>query len=138
MDMYDRIDALLKQKGISRNKLAELAGIPSSTISTAFMRRTKNFSVFSTQKIADVLGVTWNELMGLKDLGDGWYGDETDSTKIVSIPPGTLEYFQKSTKRRVELINQYEKLNEMGQMQALDYVTLLAETPRYQDNDNDD
>jgi transcriptional regulator with XRE-family HTH domain len=138
MDIYDRIDALLKEKGISRNKLAELTRIPSSTISTAFMRRTKKFSVFNTQKIADVLGVTWHELIGLKDLGDGWYGDETDSMKIITMPSETLEFFRQSTKRRVALLDQYEKLNVRGQMQVLEYVSLLAETPRYQDNNDDD
>ena len=36
---FNRLDAILKKRGISRRKLAIATGIKESTMSTAFMRR---------------------------------------------------------------------------------------------------
>lgn len=64
MDMYDRIDELLKEKNISRRKLAIMAGVPPTTLQSAFSRKTVNLSHDTIKKIADALGVPVADLAG--------------------------------------------------------------------------
>ena len=66
MDMYDKIDAILAEKKMSRRQLALAAGISENTISGAFRRRTKNFSMENIVRIADVLGVSFTDLVDMK------------------------------------------------------------------------
>lgn len=63
-DMYDRIDALLEQRGMSRRQMAIAAGVNVNSVATAFARRTKNVSLDMVRRIADVLGVSLLELIG--------------------------------------------------------------------------
>lgn len=80
---YELIDTLLREKGMSRRKLAEAAGISENTLSAAFRRKSKNVSIEVVQKIADVLGVNWWELKGWQDFGGGVYGHaETSPEKL--------------------------------------------------------
>lgn len=76
MDMYDRIDAILAKKNMSRRQLAITAGISENTLSGAFRRRTKNFSMDNVLRIADVLGVSFVDLLGVE------YADPEDKDFI--------------------------------------------------------
>lgn len=62
LPIYDNIDRLLKENGMSRRQLALKAGIGEGTMSTAFARRSTMFHPTNLQKIADTLGVTVDEL----------------------------------------------------------------------------
>lgn len=65
MDIYEKIDMILVQKGVSRRRLSELSGIPHSTLASAFTRKSK-LSHEMIKMIADALDVdpfqliTWN------------------------------------------------------------------------------
>jgi len=63
IDMYDKIGDLLKSKKINRRQLAETAGIPYSSLTSAFNRKSKSFSYNYIQKIADALGIPISELL---------------------------------------------------------------------------
>lgn len=63
MDVYDRIDKLLKERGMSRRKLAQLINIPATTLNSAFSRKNKRMSSDTLQSIADVLEVPIGELL---------------------------------------------------------------------------
>ena len=65
MDFYAQVDKLLKEQKMSRRQLAIKTGIPESTMSTAFMRKSLRFSELNKEKIAAALGVPWWELAGL-------------------------------------------------------------------------
>lgn len=54
---YDRIDELLKEKGMSRRQLAIQAGISVNNMSGWFTRRTSRVADTHIKAIADVLGV---------------------------------------------------------------------------------
>ena len=75
MDISDRIDKLLKERGISRRKLAILAEVPPSSFQSA-MERGGNMTTEMLQKIAHALGVPASYLMG-------W-----ESSGVSEIPPG--------------------------------------------------
>lgn len=68
MDMFDRMDELLKEKGMSRRQLALQAGIPVSTLSAAFSRKSKGTRSVSLSNdaiaaIAVALGVSTDYLL---------------------------------------------------------------------------
>ena len=77
LNVYDRIDLILKERGISRRKLAELSGIPYSTIASSFARKNKNLKIETLDKIAAALDVsvirlnpniTWDEHKNTEEL----------------------------------------------------------------------
>lgn len=61
MDIYDRIDAILQEKHMSRRQLAREAGVSYSTFAAAFSRRSK-LSFENITKIANTLQVSPQEL----------------------------------------------------------------------------
>lgn len=63
MNVYERIDLILKERGISRRKLAEISGIPYSTIASSFSRKSKKLSIETIDKIAIALGVPIVQIM---------------------------------------------------------------------------
>ena len=62
MDMYRKIDEILKQKNMSRRQLAIAAEIPESTLAAAFARKSARFSPVYLYRIAKVLGVSVDKL----------------------------------------------------------------------------
>jgi len=63
MTICERIDSILKEKGMSRRKLAIKAGISPSSFQTAMQRNT-SLSLDMILPIADVLGVSVGYLFG--------------------------------------------------------------------------
>ena len=55
MSISERIDEVLKEKGITRYKLSKDTGVPYSTLTQILNNRTKNPQVGALQKIADYL-----------------------------------------------------------------------------------
>lgn len=55
MDLYDRIDILLKERHLNKKKLCEATGISYNTLSSLFKRRSKNMDIDTIRKIAEVL-----------------------------------------------------------------------------------
>lgn len=58
MDLYDRIDVLLKAMNSNRTKMCETIGISYNTLSSLYKRRSKNMDLETIQKIALYLGTT--------------------------------------------------------------------------------
>lgn len=69
MDVYDRIDQLLKEKGISRRKAAQMAKIPPTTLNTALYRK-RGLSAAAVAELAKVLGASTYDLLGDVPLDD--------------------------------------------------------------------
>lgn len=64
--VYDRIDAILKQRRISRRKLAEMAGINVNTMSAIFARKAEPLADKYLDPIAEALEVPKTELLGIR------------------------------------------------------------------------
>lgn len=58
MDLYDRIDMLLKIKKSNKRRLCESTGISYNTLASLFKRRSKNMELETIRKIAAYLGTT--------------------------------------------------------------------------------
>lgn len=66
MDIYDRIEHVREERGFSRRKLAEKAGIKPSTLQSLFDRRPEHFPSKYVTLIAEALGVSKDTLTGEK------------------------------------------------------------------------
>ena len=103
LPIYDNIDRILKEQHMTRRQLAIKAGMKESTMSAAFARRSTTFHPVNLKKIADVLGVTTEELLrdnavtsdlGIKNgvptiaatwpLGHPWHAYSEDEIKSIT------------------------------------------------------
>jgi transcriptional regulator with XRE-family HTH domain len=62
-DVYEVIEELRKHKYWSRRKLAHIAGINENTMVTIMSRRSPSISKIRLNQIANVFGVTWQDLV---------------------------------------------------------------------------
>lgn len=58
MDIYDRIELLLKRRRINKTQLCARTGVSYNTLSSLFKRRSKNIDLDTVRKIAPCLGTT--------------------------------------------------------------------------------
>lgn len=121
MDFYDKINKLLKEKKIKKNKMCEDLDIPYNTIMSMFSRKSKSISIDVIEMIADYLEVSVDYLVR-KDINDTQFGIEP--LLQTNIPDIT-------TPKEKNLINNYRKLNENGQKKAIEYIDDLTDTERY-------
>ena len=112
---FDRLDAILKARGISRRKLALAVGINEYTMATAF-RRKSGLSSDEVRRIAEYLGEDYYYLEGWNaDKSGQFYAKTTEITQV-----------------EADIIVTIPKLNEAGQSRVLQYVFDLLGNPSYQ------
>lgn len=135
LDFYDRLDKILAEKGISRRRMALQAGIPESTISAAFRRRSKKFSTENIIKISSALQIPLDELIGGEAASEIFFG--LVSGKRPADLPDVSSYdkaLSADDQRREALLSHYDRLNDDGQQKAVERVQELTEIPRYRKN----
>lgn len=85
MDMYDRIEAQIENKHISRRQLAKEVGIPPTTLNSAFARKSKSLSLEAIGNIARALDVPSNYLLGVKPFDNVPFLNEHKSFMLKTI-----------------------------------------------------
>ena len=73
-----RIRQLCKNRGITINKLATLAGLKQSTIDNILRGASKNPKIRTLHKIANVFGMTLSEFLDFPELNNYSIDDEED------------------------------------------------------------
>lgn len=68
MDIYDRINKLLKEQKKTRKTLAEISGVSYNTLTSLFMRRSKNIEIETLKKLARGLNTTVDYLVTGNDV----------------------------------------------------------------------
>ena len=146
---YDRVDALLKEAGMSRRQLAIKCGIAPGTMSNWYARATKNIPFQQIQKMASVLNVPWYEIMGLDEIEEGTYArlptiKEIENDDDVEIPvydkSGEHLYTASYTSGKIlsqneaAIMTPFRDLNDIGQQKAIEAVETLAKVPEYRKN----
>ena len=123
MDVYDRIDKVLEKKHISRRKLALLAGVPPTTLQSAFSRKTEKLSFDTIKKIADALGVPVADLAGWSAFDDQ-YPHLADEVKL-------LDLAKKIDENIFQLNELFLQLNDSGKAKAIDALSDLVMIEKY-------
>lgn len=121
--IYDNIDNLLHERGINRKQLAQMAGIPYSTLASAFSRKQKNFPIKYAKPIAQVLGVDIEVLYG-HPLG---VSPTMFPESIQDIIDEWIESKVTDNKRVERLLSLFNQLGEEDQMQILVLTASLVE-----------
>lgn len=122
---YELIDSLLHERGMSRRQLAIQAGIPESTMSSIFARKSQHVSHDTVNKIASVLGIEPFFLLFTEDaLKNGLIGYKFADDKETS-------QSSSENNNRVLLLNLFDALNESGKQKALDFLDILSRVPDF-------
>ncbi|MCL2798020.1 MAG: helix-turn-helix domain-containing protein [Firmicutes bacterium] len=89
MDIYDRIELLLKKSGLNRTRLCERTGISYNTMTSLFKRRSKNVDLETIRKIAMCFNTTLEYLI----TGDESYLERrrSDAEKLAAPNIFTIE-----------------------------------------------
>lgn len=66
-DVYEVIDALRKQRNLTGKKLAEMAGMPTTTLATIMGRKPAAIPKKYLVALAEALGVRWHELLNVSE-----------------------------------------------------------------------
>lgn len=102
MNVYENIDRILKEKRMSRRRLARLAGIKETTLAACFARRPEHFPLKYALAIADVLDVNVEEL----------YGHSIDVTPQMVDIPTKIHYIPPEDRRDEFIIKQVISMND--------------------------
>jgi len=113
MGFLDRLDALLKERGLNKHTLSQQCGVPYSTINSFYTKGYDNAKLKTLSKIATFLNVplgylAWGEVdLGLMELETGLLPDE------------------------VELLARYKQLNDEGKEYMRNTVDMVAQYEKY-------
>lgn len=148
VDMYDMIDQILKERGMSRRQLAIAAGIPLSTMSNLFAWRTKAPSLGKLIKISDTLGVPLSAFISTDEM-------ERTKPKCISVMVSGLEEVRRqfvkaqqeelrksadtlnpligeeAAKQASELLYHFVRLNTAGRKKAIETLDDMTDIPKY-------
>ncbi|MCL1882930.1 MAG: helix-turn-helix domain-containing protein [Defluviitaleaceae bacterium] len=138
MILGQRIKFFREQLGLTQVQLAENAGISSKAIGRYELgKRTPPVDIANS--IARALGISLNELLNPEAINEN-----PDGIKVkipVDIFNLNLEELQakldaRSAKLEI-VIKQFDKLNEAGQQELIDYVTALTRMTKYRLDKNE-
>ena len=144
MTIYDRIDKVLKEKGMSRRNLARLAGIPETTIASAFARRPERFPVQHLLKIATVLDTPWQKLIaGTEE--ERYLAREVmlvtgepnikktvnGKTSMNGVDVTMQQQEGEADERKSRLLSSFDSLNTGGQDEVIRFSELMEHVPEY-------
>ena len=133
--IFDRIDRILVDKRMSRRKLARLAGIPETTLASAFSRRPNKFPVEYTQRIAAALDVPLDSLIELEYTEDGPRIPPTEEERELERMDAELAHdvlTGKTSPEDARILKPYRHLNSEGQKKVVAYASDLEGNPKYQ------
>lgn len=111
MTIYERIKARRKELGLTADEVANVLGISRATVYRYESSEIEKLPITILEPLAKVLKTTPSYLMG-------W----TES-QIIYEP------------KKEMLISNFDLLNNSGQNKAIDYVSDLADNPKYQKED---
>lgn len=64
MDFLDRLDSLMRARGINKNKLSKESGIPYTTIDGLYKKGYENTKLSTVRKLCAYFGVSMDYLVG--------------------------------------------------------------------------
>ena len=121
---FDRLDAILKNRGISRRRLALDTGINEHTLATAFSRRS-GLSTDDALRIARYLDI---EILFL----EGWTITDMTEEYTVYEKDGRLDIVLNTSLPSVkEMQADFIRLNNAGRSKVIEYIRDLAGNPKY-------
>ena len=156
MSVYDNIDMLIKERHLSRRKLARLAGIKETTLAACFSRKPEHFPSKYAFAIADVLNVDVSEIYGMQPLRMP-ISEALEAVKsmneedVADLPQRLRGISERHVDEWLQLrqvanqfaeedigadlqrfLNAYKLLNEAGRKQVLQIIEDMTQIDRFQ------
>lgn len=134
MSIAEMMRKARKEKHITQQQLADAVGLSVMSIRRYESRNEKvrrTPTITECQKIANVLGLVWWEMMGLEDYGNGVYAHEMEPNEASK----WIERLSKTDGNTDEsaLIVAFNKLNAEGKRECLKRVLEMTELQRYRE-----
>ena len=114
---FDRLDSILKERGISRRALALAVGINENTIATAFKRRS-GLSSENLLKIARYLNVNPYALVDLGEKPERNEGSERNETTMTDTIRNLLQRAIDTHGAQIQIFKAMEEMGELTQALA--------------------
>lgn len=106
------IELLKKERNLTSKELSELSGVPKGTLDKILSGITKDPKLETLKSLARVLNCTL---------------DDFDDTKETT----NMKYIKET-----KLLNNFNKLNDLGKKKVIDYTADLSDNIKYTKNDN--
>lgn len=126
MDLGENIRNARAKLNMTQKELAESAGIAINSLRN-YEANKRSPSTKILGKIADALKTSAPELMGLENMGGGFYGKEAGDDVYVKFAKNIQLH---NAKARLNVA--FDSMNELGQQKAVDNIEDLAKIPEYQ------
>lgn len=132
MDVYDRIDQLLKEMGISRREAAKMAGIVPGTLNSALYRK-KGLSAAAVSALAEKLGVDAGYLLTGEKTPQRQNLDDfiNEASKLMELQKQRQQIIaarhNMTAQQLIELVGQYHMLLAQYRIQHPEFLEILDE-----------
>lgn len=116
MDFLSKLTELMRQNGINRMSLAEMSGIPYTTIDGLYKKGYSNTKLSTLKKLSAALNVSIDFLVD----------DDMDFDS-----PMSFQYPSATSQDEHDLLETYRSLNAEGQEKLLEYADDLSASGKY-------
>lgn len=128
MTVHENIRKFRKEKNLTQKQLGDLCN---PKIAEANIRKYElgkaNPKVETLERIATALGIPPMNLLGFED-----------NLHIPDIDSAIYDFSNEETKRAIEMLSDYKKLNEKGRQKAVEYTNDLTHIEEYTKPDTTD
>ena len=127
MNILDKLDLLMQERGLNKRTLSQSCGIPYTTIIGLYSKGYEGARMSTIRGLAHFFGVTTDYLI-TDEITDPHYGQQLGAA--MHDAGKTTEAFH-NTLDEQQLINDYRTFNDEGKEKVRDYVADLADNPKY-------
>lgn len=113
MNFLEKLDFLMSEKRLNKNRLSQISGVPYTTIDGFYKKGYDNAKISTIKKIASALDVTLDYLV-----------DDVEPTKNAP------------SEKDEALLDMFHKLNDEGKEQLLDFADSLVRSGKFGEKDS--
>lgn len=127
MNILDKLDLLMQERGLNKRTLSQSCGIPYTTIIGLYKKGYEGARMSTVRGLAHFFGVSTDYLI-TDEITDPHYGQQLN---------GAMHDMGKTTKAfhdtldEQQLIDDYRAFNDEGKEKVRDYVADLKDNPKY-------
>ena len=137
MTIGEKLRQARNQAGLTQKELGERLGISQAAIGQ-FEKKDSNPTLDTIQKIANALGISIHKILDREDIHaifDNYIDTVPPEGKSIELSMDNYGISIKEFTLQEKIVNEFNKLNNLGQTKAIEQVMLLTRIPEYVDHD---
>ena len=119
MNILDKLDLLMHERGLNKRTLSQACGIPYTTIIGLYKKGYEGARMSTVRGLAHFFGVSTDYLI-TDEITDPHYGLSSPAAPVPALSADEQQ-----------LITDYREFNAEGKEKVRDYVADLADNPKY-------